>query len=50
MPLHLLDGPWADVAVVAAQEAAGGVRDVILRWTGSRAPAAAGQDGNKATP
>jgi len=50
MPLHLLDGPWADVAVVAAQEAAGGVRDVILRWTGSRAPTAAGQDGSKATP
>jgi hypothetical protein len=27
---------WGDVAVVVAQEAAGGIRDVILRQTGSR--------------
>jgi hypothetical protein len=50
VPPHLLDGLWADVALVAAQEAASGVRAVITRWTGSRAPAAAEPGGNKATP
>jgi hypothetical protein len=50
VPLHMLDGLWADVAVVAVQEAAGGVRDVIVRWTGGHAPAAAGAPAGKATP
>jgi hypothetical protein len=34
-----LDGLWGDVALVVAQEAAGGVRDVILNNTGRRATA-----------
>lgn len=33
IPAGLLRGFWADVAVVVAQEAAGGVRDVILNQT-----------------
>jgi hypothetical protein len=36
-----LDGLWGDVALVVTQEAAGGVRDVILNQTGKRATAAA---------
>ena len=34
-----LDRLWGDVALVVAQEAAGGVRDVILNQTGKRASA-----------
>lgn len=34
VPRGLLDGLWADVALVVAQEAAGGVRDVIRNQTG----------------
>jgi hypothetical protein len=36
-----LDGLWGDVAAVVAQEAAGGVRDVVLNQTGKRATAPA---------
>jgi len=36
VPRGSLSGLWADVAVVVAQEAAGGVRDVILNNTGMR--------------
>jgi hypothetical protein len=36
-----LNGAWGDVALVVAQEAAGGVRDVILNNTGKRATAPA---------
>jgi hypothetical protein len=38
VPRGSLNGLWADVAVVVAQEAAGGVRDVILNQTGARKP------------
>ncbi|MBB2202714.1 hypothetical protein [Gluconacetobacter tumulisoli] len=31
---HALDGHWGDVAVAAAQEAAGGVRQVVSRYSG----------------
>ncbi|ACI50873.1 conserved hypothetical protein [Gluconacetobacter diazotrophicus PA1 5] len=31
---HTLDGHWGDVAVAAAQEAAGGVRQVVSRYSG----------------
>lgn len=41
VPRGSLDGLWADVAVVVAQEAAGGVRDVILNNTGMRKTAEA---------
>jgi hypothetical protein len=41
VPAGTLDGYWGDVATAVAQEAAGGVRDVILRQSG-RAPAAQG--------
>jgi hypothetical protein len=34
VPAGSLDGYWGDVATVVAQEAAGGVRDVILRQSG----------------
>ena len=34
-----LDRYWGDVAVVVAQEAAGGIRDVILNQLGPRASA-----------
>jgi hypothetical protein len=49
VPAGSLDGVWGDVALVVAQEAANGVRDVIEKQTGARAagqvppPAAAGQ-------
>jgi hypothetical protein len=43
VPRGSLNGLWADVAVVVAQEAAGGVRDVILNQTGARKPDAGGQ-------
>lgn len=33
-----LDRLWGDVAMVVAQEAAGGIRDVILNQTGARQP------------
>lgn len=40
VPAGTLSGYWGDVATVVAQEAAGGVRDVILRQSG-REPATA---------
>jgi len=36
VPRGTLDGYWGDVALVVAQEAAGGVRDVILNQTAAR--------------
>jgi hypothetical protein len=42
VPAGTLDGMWGDVAYVVAQEAAGGVKDVILNGLGLRKPA---QDG-----
>jgi hypothetical protein len=36
IPAGTLDRYWGDVAVVVAQEAAGGVRDVVARQTGPR--------------
>jgi hypothetical protein len=41
IPAGTLNGYWGDVASAVAQEAAGGVRDVILRQSG-RAPGAQG--------
>jgi hypothetical protein len=38
VPPGTLDGLWGDVAYVVAQEAAGGVKDVILNQTGARKP------------
>ncbi|MCQ8279556.1 hypothetical protein NFI95_14010 [Acetobacteraceae bacterium KSS8] len=46
LPAHSLDGAWGDVAIAAASEAAGGVREVISnnegrarpRQTGTKAP------------
>ena len=38
VPRGTLAGLWADVALVVAQEAAGGVRDVIRNQTGVRRP------------
>ncbi len=38
VPKGSLNGLWADVAMVVAQEAAGGVRDVIQNQTGGRKP------------
>jgi hypothetical protein len=35
-----LSGFWGDVAVVVAEQAAGGINDVILNGTGKRKPAA----------
>lgn len=35
VPAHSLDRFWGDVALVVAQEAAGGVRDVVARQTGA---------------
>ncbi len=40
VPAGTLSGLWADVALVVAQEAAGGVRDVIRNQTGTRRDAA----------
>ncbi|WP_369345781.1 hypothetical protein [Asaia prunellae] len=31
---HSLDGPWGDVAMVAASEAAGGVHQIITNYSG----------------
>ncbi len=54
VPPGTLDRYWGDVAVVVADEAAGGVRDVVLNSTGARTipgsapaanPSAAGQAG-----
>ncbi len=39
VPPGTLDRYWGDVAVVVADEAAGGVRDVVLNATGARKPA-----------
>jgi len=36
VPRGTLSGLWADVALIVAQEAAGGVRDVIANQTGAR--------------
>ena len=38
IPAGTLDGYWGDVSVVVAQQAAGGVRDVILTQSGRRKP------------
>ena len=38
VPRRALEPYWGDVAVVVAEEAAGGVRDVVLRQAGGRAP------------
>jgi hypothetical protein len=43
VPAGSLNGYWGDVAAVVAQEAAGGVRDVILRQSG-RAPGEQGTE------
>jgi len=43
VPAGSLNGYWGDVAAVVAQEAAGGVRDVILRQSG-RAPGEKGKE------
>jgi hypothetical protein len=40
VPPGTVDGLWGDVAYVVAQEAAGGVKDVILNQIGSRKPGA----------
>ena len=40
VPAGTLDHYWGDVAVVVAEEAAGGVRDVLANQTGRKAPAA----------
>ena len=42
IPAGTLDHYWGDVAVVVAKEAAGGVRDVILKQAGAPAQPAAG--------
>ena len=42
VPRGTLAGLWADVAMVVAEEAAGGVRDVIRNQTGVRRPPAGG--------
>ena len=42
IPAGTLDHYWGDVAVVVAQEAAGGVRDVIVNQTGARGAALSG--------
>lgn len=39
VPAGSLDHYWGDVALVVAQEAAGGVQEVILKQTGGRQPA-----------
>jgi hypothetical protein len=39
MPKGTLSGFWGDVAVVVAEQAAGGINDVILNGTGKRKPA-----------
>ena len=44
VPPGTLDSYWGDVAVVVANEAAGGVRDVVLNSTGARAAAQAGKE------
>lgn len=41
VPRGSLGGLWADVALVVAQEAAGGIKDVIGNHTGARRPPAA---------
>lgn len=38
VPRRALEPHWGDVAVVVAEEAAGGVRDVVLRQAGGRPP------------
>ena len=38
VPRGTLAGLWADVAMIVAQEAAGGVRDVIRNQTGTKRP------------
>jgi hypothetical protein len=42
IPGGTLDHYWGDVALVVAQEAAGGVRDVILKQSGARSPSQSG--------
>jgi hypothetical protein len=49
VPAGSLNGYWGDVAIAVAQEAAGGVRDVILRQSGHEpGNQAAGQAANQA--
>jgi hypothetical protein len=50
VPRGTLAGLWADVALVVAQEAAGGVRDVIRNQTGIRRPAPAPAPGPAPAP
>ncbi len=49
VPLGMLDRYWGDVAVAVANDAAGGVRDVILN-AGARRPDTASSDAAKAAP
>ena len=49
IPAGSLDHYWADVAVIVATEAAGGVNDVILRQSG-REPGKDGQPGKPGEP
>jgi hypothetical protein len=51
VPAGSLNGYWGDVATAVAQEAAGGVRDVILRQSGhSPGTEAAAKSASGATP
>jgi hypothetical protein len=49
IPACSLDHYWADVAVIVATEAAGGVHDVILRQSG-REPGKGGEPGKPVEP
>jgi hypothetical protein len=49
IPAGSLDHYWADVAIIVATEAAGGVNDVILRQSG-REPGKDGQPGKPGEP
>jgi len=42
VPAGSLGSYWGDIAMVVAEQAAGGVQDVILRQSGKRPPAASG--------
>jgi len=50
VPAGSLNGYWGDIATVVAQEAAGGVRDVILRQSGRDPNASAATPATPATP
>jgi hypothetical protein len=49
VPAGSLNGYWGDIATVVAQEAAGGVRDVILRQSGRDPNASAATPATPAT-